>query len=152
MNPVPMPLGAGTGLPVLYRFSSEGVNMSEFDQVAYPAEYAAHDAAAYTGSLHTKWSVLQGRLARLEADAAALRAELDGMARTPFDQRCAGCGTLLDTEADFAAHFVVDDLRYLNLGACPVALLRRLHEERAVLVAEGGDVTDVDAEIARVSA
>lgn len=33
---------------------------------------------------------------------------------------CGGCGHHLDTELDFAAHFVIHDRRYLNLGDCPV--------------------------------
>lgn len=32
---------------------------------------------------------------------------------------CTGCGEELTTEADFAKHFVIDNLHYLNLGHCP---------------------------------
>jgi len=67
----------------------------------------------------TKWSLLQRQLANLNADAAKLAAELEWMKRTPFGQPCSGCGAALATEADFAKHFVVTDLRLLNIGHCP---------------------------------
>ena len=35
------------------------------------------------------------------------------------DIRCAGCNELLTTEGDFARHFLVPDVRYMNLGYCP---------------------------------
>lgn len=68
---------------------------------------------------HTKWSVLTGRLAALEAQAAKLREELTGLDATPFGGECGGCDVHLATEGDFARHFIVLDLRYLNLGGCP---------------------------------
>lgn len=52
-------------------------------------------------------------------------AERAGLAATPFTANgtgvCSKCGTALATEADFAQHFVVPDVRYLNLGQCPTA-------------------------------
>lgn len=35
-----------------------------------------------------------------------------------FNGVCSGCGEHLETEADFAKHFVVSDWRYRNIGAC----------------------------------
>lgn len=32
---------------------------------------------------------------------------------------CSQCNELLLTEADFAKHYTVTDVRYFNLGACP---------------------------------
>ncbi len=60
-------------------------------------------------------------------------AERTVLERTPFGQPCSGCGTVLDTEADFAKHFTlirrtgwpstattpVREDYYLNLGNCP---------------------------------
>lgn len=37
----------------------------------------------------------------------------------PFNGVCTGCGTPLETEADFAQHFHIPDERYINLGYCP---------------------------------
>jgi hypothetical protein len=51
--------------------------------------------------------------------------EMEELADTPFlnSERepgsCSCCGTPLPTEADFAKHFVLNDLRFLNLGECP---------------------------------
>ena len=33
---------------------------------------------------------------------------------------CSGCGEYLETEGDFARHFYIPDIQYLNLGRCPV--------------------------------
>lgn len=67
----------------------------------------------------TKVQILRARLAELEAEAAKQRAYLDGLEQTAFGKPCSGCGQLLETELDFAAHFIVTDERYLNLGYCP---------------------------------
>lgn len=45
--------------------------------------------------------------------------EREGFRNTPCNLNCTGCGELLATEADFAAHFVLADIRYKNLGECP---------------------------------
>lgn len=61
-------------------------------------------------------------------------AQMQSYANTPFEQagdwddetgsftygpgKCE-CGHPLPTEAEFAKHFVVPDLRFLNLGNCP---------------------------------
>jgi hypothetical protein len=36
---------------------------------------------------------------------------------------CSQCGEHLATEADFAKHFIISDLRYMNLGDCKNARL-----------------------------
>ena len=33
--------------------------------------------------------------------------------------KCSGCGEKIVTEADFAKHFIIPDVRYFNLGNCP---------------------------------
>lgn len=70
------------------------------------------------GRGRTKMQVLEERAAILEAEAAKARAYIDGLAKTNCGLTCAGCGTLLRTEADFASHFIVRDENYLNLGNC----------------------------------
>ena len=67
----------------------------------------------------TKWDVLTARLAEAEAKASQLRRELAGLDATDCGLRCSGCGEVLATEGDFARHFVVADVRFLNLGECP---------------------------------
>jgi hypothetical protein len=44
------------------------------------------------------------------------------LVETSFGHPCSGCGEMLHTEADFARHFIVPDVRYVNLGFCPKAL------------------------------
>lgn len=70
----------------------------------------------------TKWDILQDRLAQAEATAAALRSQIDGLVRTPCGLSCS-CGDTFDTEADFAAHFVLPMSsilnNWLNLAECP---------------------------------
>jgi hypothetical protein len=72
----------------------------------------------------TKWSVLTGRLAALREQAGKIESELEWMRRTAFGSPCSGCGQMLDTEADFAQHFVISSAAYLNIGACPVIAVR----------------------------
>jgi hypothetical protein len=67
----------------------------------------------------TKWEVLKNRLDIAEQEAAKLRRELEGLKNTPCGLHCSDCGLLLETEADFANHFILLDIRYLNLGDCP---------------------------------
>lgn len=69
----------------------------------------------------TKWEILQARAAELKEAAERAQRELDGLEVTACGIRCSGCNTMLYTEKDFAAHFVVRDERLLNLGYCPVA-------------------------------
>lgn len=54
----------------------------------------------------TKWNLL--------SDEERVWAE-----NTPFVTKCSGCGVMLETEADFAKHFVISDVRLFNLGTCP---------------------------------
>lgn len=70
----------------------------------------------------TKMDILRDELVTAEAKALALREQIDGLAATPCGLSCA-CGKVLDTEADFASHFVLPQSsiwhRWLNLGECP---------------------------------
>lgn len=67
----------------------------------------------------TKWDVLVSRRDELAAQLEAANRELRGLEITRCGLTCSGCGTYLETEADFAKHFVIPDIRYLNLGNCP---------------------------------
>lgn len=47
--------------------------------------------------------------------------EKESYKNTPFGngiRACSRCQTPLPTEADFAKHYIIDDLRYINLGHC----------------------------------
>lgn len=55
-------------------------------------------------------------------------AQMQGLANMPFLQstedgyvpgKCGACKHPLPTEAEFAKHFVIPDIRYLGLGYCP---------------------------------
>lgn len=61
------------------------------------------------GAPYTKWDFLTDA-ERKELDAAPFK---DG------DGSCGRCGEALPTEGHFARHYVIPDLRYLNLGCCP---------------------------------
>jgi hypothetical protein len=70
----------------------------------------------------TKWEILKEREAKAWAAWKAIDQELASLGRTIFkdgDSSCATCGAPLPTEAAFAAHYLVDDERYLNIGNCP---------------------------------
>lgn len=49
--------------------------------------------------------------------------EREYMERQPFNGtgkgQCSGCGIEHKTEADFARHYWIPELRYRNLGLCP---------------------------------
>lgn len=70
--------------------------------------------------MRTKWEIMEAQAAFLEEEAAKLRHRLEGLNNTPFGHKCEGCGLMLETEGQFAAHFEIPDERYLNLGGCPV--------------------------------
>jgi hypothetical protein len=56
----------------------------------------------------SKWAILNEqhqKLDRLETQECGLT--------------CSGCGKVLETEKDFAEHYLVPDERFLNLGYCP---------------------------------
>lgn len=74
--------------------------------------------------MKTKWDILEDRARILEIQAAQIRNELKGMDRTKCGLSCA-CGELLETEGDFARHFLIPDPRFLNLGDCPVMPRKR---------------------------
>lgn len=71
----------------------------------------------------TKMDVLRDRLIQAEATAVALRNQIDGLWATNCGLQCSGCGEVLDTEGDFASHFVLPQISImqntLNLGECP---------------------------------
>jgi hypothetical protein len=71
----------------------------------------------------SKWDILQERRKKAQEEANNIATQLQGLALTPFKDgvtgRCSGCGALLQTEADFAKHFLIPDERFLNLGYCP---------------------------------
>lgn len=68
-----------------------------------------------TGGWQTKWDYLSERDREFAERQWLVRA-------------CSYCGIILMTEADFAKHFVLPDARYLNLGYCPVRMVRKLQE------------------------
>lgn len=45
--------------------------------------------------------------------------EREKLASQAFGRECTKCHTMLDTEADFAQHFIVANPTYFNLGECP---------------------------------
>lgn len=65
------------------------------------AEIQKHSAGV------TKWDVISD-------------AEKESLRNTPFQSTCSGCDLWLETEADFARHFILFEVRYKNLGYCPV--------------------------------
>jgi hypothetical protein len=67
----------------------------------------------------TKWEILEARMTKAQKAWEKASQEIIGLERTPFGGSCGSCGAVLDTEADFAKHYLVDDERYLNLGNCP---------------------------------
>lgn len=72
-----------------------------------------------TGTPRTKMDILEERALFLKAELDKADAYLNGLFMTNCGLTCNGCGTLLETEADFAAHFIIPDARFLNLGGCP---------------------------------
>ena len=73
--------------------------------------------------MNTKYSILAKRLNRAQDEADAIRRQMVGLDNTKCGLTCAGCGTLLETEGDFARHFTVSKMdemnNNLNLGSCP---------------------------------
>lgn len=45
--------------------------------------------------------------------------ELYQLDQTPCELPCTACGEMLESEGDFARHFVIRETLYLNLGECP---------------------------------
>jgi len=71
------------------------------------------------GGVRTKWQILERRRYALRLALQKLDKELTGLEGTHCGLTCSGCGEFLETEKDFASHFIVTDERYLNLGECP---------------------------------
>lgn len=78
----------------------------------------------------TKWTWLEKRLAAAQAEVDALAGQLQGLEATPFGGDCSGCGQHLETEGDFAKHYIVRDPRYLNMGECPEVLKKKAAQEK----------------------
>jgi hypothetical protein len=66
----------------------------------------------------TKFAILQSRKVAAEAVLARVNEEIDFL-KTPFGNKCSGCGEFLATEEDFAKHYTVPDVQYPSLGHCP---------------------------------
>lgn len=69
--------------------------------------------------MKTKWEILIERRARAKEEFDKLDHQIASLQNTPCNLTCSGCGRELETEADFAEHFLIPDERYLNLGWCP---------------------------------
>jgi len=84
-------------------------------------------------TLRTKWEILDATKKGLLAAYQKVIDEMRGMEETVFSGGpCGGCGAPLETEADFARHFVIFDERLRNLGECPVEVANDTlpHNER----------------------
>jgi hypothetical protein len=68
----------------------------------------------------SKWDVLVERREAAYKAFKELQDQMWSYERQNCDLTCSGCGAVLETEADFAKHFLIPDERYLNLGYCPV--------------------------------
>lgn len=75
--------------------------------------------------MRTKWQILNERVDNLIEEVSNLTIELVGLSQTKCGLTCSGCGVVLETEKDFADHFVINDERYLNLGECPAVMIDR---------------------------
>lgn len=69
--------------------------------------------------MRTKAEILENQIIDLRAKAEEIEMQLESLRKTPCGLTCSGCRTYLETEYDFAAHFLIKDERYLNLGDCP---------------------------------
>lgn len=71
----------------------------------------------------TKLDALLAKRDALQAELDANTALIAGLGKTPCGLTCEGCGTVLATERDFAAHFTIKRMDLLadrlNLGDCP---------------------------------
>jgi hypothetical protein len=70
-------------------------------------------------TMRTKAEILTAKLAAISAELERVTREIDGLKGTDCGLTCSGCGERLETEWDFASHFVIPDERYVNLGGCP---------------------------------
>lgn len=69
--------------------------------------------------MRTKIEILEARAENLRREYVKAVSYIEGLKDTPFGHRCGGCTTMLETEYDFANHFLIPDERFLNLGDCP---------------------------------
>jgi hypothetical protein len=98
----------------------------------------------------TKWEILKEREAKAWEAWKKIDQELAGLGRTIFkdgNSSCATCGAPLPTEAAFAAHYLVDDERYLNNWLMPRLTVEleweahQLNETKDKLQAKGTPIT-----------
>lgn len=86
--------------------------------------------------LRTKWEVLDKRAEKYMKIAERflllsieILEQMQAMDRTRFGEACPGCDEVLETEADFAQHFLIPNETYLNLGRCPVVFAKEQEEK-----------------------
>lgn len=69
--------------------------------------------------MRTKIEILENRLEIMRNEYVKASEYIEGLKDTPCGLTCGGCNKLFETEYDFAAHFLIPDERFLNLGDCP---------------------------------
>lgn len=69
--------------------------------------------------MRTKAEILTAKRDYLAHALDMAQREIDGLKGTDCGLSCGGCGKVLETEWDFASHYLVADERYTNLGGCP---------------------------------
>lgn len=69
--------------------------------------------------MRTKAEILTAKRDYLAHALDMAQREIDGLKGTECNLTCDGCGQVLETEWDFASHFIIPDEQYLNLGGCP---------------------------------
>jgi predicted nucleotidyltransferase len=69
--------------------------------------------------VRTKWQILEEQRDKARSILESFEAQLQYLENTKFGGECSYCGLYLETEADFAKHYLVPDERLYNLGNCP---------------------------------
>jgi Zn-dependent peptidase ImmA (M78 family) len=59
--------------------------------------------------MRTKWEILEARIAAAKKELEQLEAQKNWLMTVRFDAECTHCGQELETEADFAKHFLIPD-------------------------------------------
>jgi hypothetical protein len=72
--------------------------------------------------MRTKWEILEARIAAAKKELEQLEAQKNWLMTVRFDAECTHCGQELETEADFAKHFLIPDERLINTGHCRTAI------------------------------
>lgn len=60
-------------------------------------------------------------------------AEREALSLAKFNGRCSGCNEYLETEEDFARHFIVSNKQFKNLGECPKKMRERRKAAKPVI-------------------